>query len=60
MEEEILDICDVCKSIKIDDGLWLDKEIDSRLYDKFIKKYESKLSHGYCPPCYEVALNQLE
>ncbi len=49
--EETLAICGVCKKIRInrDPEMWLSEEMNPELYGKYIKKYEGKLSHTYCP-----------
>jgi len=51
IEKKVLGICSVCKSIRISDEprVWLKKETDPKLYERYLKKFEGKLSHGYCP-----------
>lgn len=57
---EVLIICSVCEKIKIEEmNSWMSKVDNSELYDKFREKYKDRLSHGYCPRCYEEAMEKL-
>jgi len=60
--DKVLGICSVCKSIRISDEskIWLKEEDNPELYNRFIKKYEGKLSHTYCPKHFEEAMKNLD
>ena len=62
MEDKVLGICSYCKSIRINDesNIWLSKDTNSNLYDKFIERYTGKLSHSYCPECSKRVMKQLD
>lgn len=62
MIDKVLTICAECKKIRINNesNLWLDREADKKLYDRFIEKYNGKLSHGYCPDCGGEELKKLD
>ncbi len=51
--DEYLSICPWkdCGKIKVsqDSDMWLSREMDSNLYNDYMKKYEGKLSHVFCP-----------
>jgi len=56
--DEMLSICSFteCARIKVDDELekWISRDDNPELYDRYIEAYrDMKLSHGYCPRCYE-------
>ena len=63
MDKELLTMCCVCKKIKIGDEdslVWLSREDNPVLYDKFIDRFgEGKISHGYCPKDYEKAMEDV-
>jgi len=58
-DEDFLTVCSFreCARIRIDDGkdVWISREENQVLYDQYMKSYGDlmKLSHGYCPGCYE-------
>ena len=61
-ESDILTRCCVCKSIKVD-GVWMRKETNPKLYDRFIEKYSQEgkgISDGYCPEDFQKALKEIE
>lgn len=56
--DEVLIICCKCKKIRIpsstpENPMWLDPNLEGHkeLYQRYICLYNSKLSHGLCPPC---------
>jgi hypothetical protein len=59
--DETLAICAVCKKIRIVDEppTWLSEEMNPEAYQRFIKKYEGRLSHTYCPEDGEKAIKDL-
>lgn len=59
--DEFLGICSVCKSIRIPgSNLWLNPDTNPDLYNRFYDKYkDNKLTHTYCPPCFEKAYNEI-
>lgn len=63
---EIITICCIplCGKIKVDDNNWkYENEVikyHPGLYIKYLAAKEHKLlSHGYCPSCKEIILNEL-
>lgn len=58
---EVLGICSVCKKIRIDNenNTWMSKENQPKLYERYIQKYEKKLTHSYCDPCYTKELSKI-
>jgi len=57
----VLIICSVCEKIKIrETDSWISKVDNLKLYDRFREKYKNRLSHGYCPLCYEKAIKELD
>jgi len=52
--EEVLSFCMICKKIKIsgDPEVWVSEEDNKEMYQDFMREYEGRLSHGYCPECY--------
>ncbi len=61
-EEKILGMCCVCKKIKIDDesDLWLGREDNPVLYDRFLDRFKERISHGYCPEDFKKAMKDVE
>ncbi len=65
IREELLTVCSICNAIKIPNSeAWLRKEVDSELYGEYNnllqqKLIEKKVSHGYCPLCYEKEREKL-
>ena len=51
--KEVLGICSHCRNIRINDknDLWLSSDADPKLYQRFLDRYEGRLSHGICPSC---------
>ena len=39
-----------CNTIEIDEGNWLKEKEFPSLYDSFLERYKSSLSHSHCPP----------
>jgi hypothetical protein len=60
--EEVLGICATCKKIRIsrDPEMWLSEEMNPNLYNRYIKMYEGKLSHGLCPEDAEKLVADLD
>ncbi len=58
--ENILPVCCACNKIRDDDGKergtgeWMDWEVYNR------KNATVKVSHGYCPVCYEEAMKEVD
>lgn len=50
----LLPICASCKKIRNDDGYWQQVEVYLRDHS------DAKLTHGYCPDCFERAMSQLD
>ncbi len=50
-ENKVLFMCLKCRKIEIDkkNNFWLAREVDPKLYDRYIQKFEKDISHGYCP-----------
>lgn len=60
---EILTICCECKKIAVDKehGMWLAEDVSPRLYQKYMEAFpKDKISHGYCPECFEKAEKRRE
>ncbi|NVN91812.1 MAG: response regulator [Desulfuromonadales bacterium] len=50
----ILPICSYCKKIRDDKGYW-------ELVESYVTKHTDALfSHGMCPECYEIAMNEIQ
>ncbi len=62
IEGKILTMCCVCKKIKINDefDLWLKREDNSVLYNRFINKFGERVSDGYCPEDLEKAMEEVK
>lgn len=50
---ELLTQCAWCNAIKIS-GLWLRKEDNPRLYQRYIEVYKGKITHEQCPECITI------
>ena len=59
--DKVLGICCVCNKIRIGDSNspWLDRGDNPELYDRFIRKYEGRLSHTYCQEHFREASNKI-
>jgi len=55
--DKVLGICCVCRKIRINNE-WLKEQDNPELYGRFIKKYEGRLSHGYCPEHKKAAMEE--
>jgi hypothetical protein len=54
-----------CGKIKVDEGIWRTEEEVARenplLYSQYLTAIKDKrLSHGYCPTCYQITISGLE
>jgi len=60
-EKDLLAVCSNCRKIRVDDDedVYLSKEDNQELYDKYIKVYEGNLTYGYCPPCFRKAREEM-
>lgn len=60
-EKDLLAICSDCRKIRVDDDeyVWISKEDNQELYNKYIKVYEGNLTHSYCPPCLRKAREEM-
>ena len=61
-KNELLTICMGCQRVRINDesNLWLSKEENPNLYEGLLEEHEGNLSHGYCPPCGERAMEEAD
>ena len=60
MTSKLLRMCCVCK--KINNGNkrgWVSKEENPVKYDIIIDAFENRITHGYCPKCYEKKLKMM-
>ena len=61
-KSDILIRCCVCKAIKIS-GIWMKKENDPKLYQRFIEKYTQEgkgISDTYCPEDYQKFIEEID
>ncbi|MDO8517267.1 MAG: hypothetical protein Q7S33_04020 [Nanoarchaeota archaeon] len=68
--QEVLAICSIpeCKAIKITPGdvnpNWMKESENPELYRKYFEHYENpqnhKLSHSYCPPCFDDIMKKMD
>ena len=61
IEKDVLTMCSVCQKIRVGDesDLWLNEEDNPELYGRYIKKFEGRISHGYCPEDYEKEMKKI-
>ncbi len=59
--EELLGMCCVCGKIRIDNekNKWISETENPFLYNSLIKKYEGKITHGYCPEDYAKVMKEI-
>lgn len=58
--EEILIVCSMCKKIKLEENLWEEVETAVSLLKLFEKPKLPMLSHGLCPFCKKVYMEEVE
>ena len=64
-KEHILIMCCECKGIKYDANSWIyeseahDRGLHNHYTELILAKTKArKVSHGYCPPCYTIAIQE--
>lgn len=57
---DVLSMCVGCKKIKPEDN-WFFINEDFQSYVNYVEHYkkEYKISHGYCPPCADKAIDEM-
>jgi hypothetical protein len=56
--EELITLCFMCKKLKIDENTWEELESGINTLKLFHHERLPKISHGLCPTCYQMALEQ--
>ena len=61
IEKKVLGMCCRCETIRVDNenNLWLKREDNAVLYDEMVKSFEGRISHGYCPEHYKMAMEEV-
>jgi hypothetical protein len=64
-QQHTITMCCECKGIKFDDHTWIyeneahDKGMHKHYTELILSKTKArKVSHGYCPPCYTIAVQE--
>ena len=57
--DAFIKMCSMCKKVKISKNVWLEVEDAITALKLFEKKILPNITHGCCPPCYEIAMDEI-